>query len=209
MVHRRLLPCLALGIALQATTPPARLGVAAHLDVPGGDLRTDLNDKPGVGASFQAGFELGRAATLRPRLDLDYYRVSSYRRPDSNYREEVGFTAVGVGADLLFAPGGDREHGPYGLAGAGAQQWFQNFSASDYSSSSSSSQADRKANRLSPWAALGLGCQLTPKLGLEVREVFSSYDGPQTQGLLAPFSDVPTRTRHAAVTQLAVTFRFR
>ena len=207
MFRHRLLPCLALGIALQAA-PPVRLGGAVHLDLPAGDLKSDLNDKPGAGISFQVAIELGRSAVLRPRLDLDHFRVSSFRRHGSNYREEVGLTSLGIGADLLFAPGGDRDRGAYGLAGAGAQRWYQNFSAHDETGSSSTSRTETRTNRLSPWAALGLGWQLNRRFGLEGREVLSSYDGPQANGLQAPFTDAPTRVRHAAVTQLAATLRW-
>jgi hypothetical protein len=201
------LPFLFLGAVLPAA-PPVHLGGAVHLDLPASDLKTDLNGKLGVGGSFQVSLETGRATMLRLRADLDHLRVSNYKRPGSNYREETSLNSVGLGADLLLYPGGDRDRGLYGLAGAGVQQWFQSFTASDYSNSSSTSSSERRTNRFSPWGALGLGWQFTPRFGAEAREVLSSYDSPQTQGLQSLAADVPTERRNALVTQLAFTFRF-
>jgi hypothetical protein len=203
-------PChalpLALGLVLQAA-PPVHFGGAGHLDFPVGPLNADLDGKVGLGASFQVSFEAGRAALVRTRLDVDHLRVSGYRRPGSNYREDTALDGVGAGVEVLGYPGGDRSSGLYGLAGAGVMQWFQTFTTSDYGNSSSSSSYDRKTNRFSPWAALGAGWQVSRVVGVELRGVLSAYDRPRTAGLTAPFQDVPSDRRHALLTQLAVTFR--
>jgi len=207
MFRTRFLLCLALGIAIQAAPRP-RLGFEAHLDAPLGDLKTDLGGKIGGGLSFLASFELGPNLVLRPRAEVDVHPVSSYHRAGSHYQQRVGLNSAGLGADLLGVITGGRDHGLYWLAGAGAQQWFQSFTTSDYTSSSSDTHTETKKNKLSPWGALGLGWQLNRLVGLELREVVSRYDSPQGAGLQAPFNDVPTEARTSSSLQAGVTFRW-
>ena len=206
MIHTRLLLCLALGLAMPAMARPT-FGFDVHVDTPLGDLKTDLGGKVGGGLSFLAGFELGRNLVLRPRLDLDVHPVSSFHRVGSHYREQVELDSVGLGADLLVGLTGTRNRGLYGIAGVGAMRWFQTFTATDYTHSTSSSDTETRKNRLSPWAALGLGWQFNRLVGVEVREVLSRYDSPQG-GLEAPFTDVPTEARNASSLQAGVTFRW-
>jgi hypothetical protein len=207
MSYARTLLCLTLGACLQAA-PPAHFGGAVHLNVPLSDLKADLHDKLGFGGSFQVSFELGERGMVRPRVDVDYFPVSSHDRANSNYREEVGLSAFGLGADWLYAFSGDRSRGAYGLAGLGVLQWYQTFSATDHSSHTTWSSSDHKRNRTSPWLALGLGYQINPRLGVELRGVVSHYDGPEVGGLQAPSVDLPTTMRTAVSTQAALTFRW-
>ncbi len=207
MSHARTLLCLALGASLQAAAP-IHFGGAIHVNAPLSDLKTDLNNKLGFGGSFQVSFETGERGLLRTRLDVDHFPVSTYDRSNSNYREEVGLNSLGVGADWLYAFSGNRNRGGYGLAGIGVLRWFQTFSATDHSGSSSWSSSDTKKNRVSPWLALGLGYQVNRTVGLELRGVASRYDGPNTGGLQAPFTDVPTSLRTAVATQAVLTLRW-
>jgi len=207
MSHARTLLCLTLGACLQAA-PPIHFGGAIHVNAPLADLKTDINDKLGFGGSFQVSFETGERGLLRTRLDVDHFPVSAYDRSGSNYREEVGLNSIGVGADWLYAFSANRNRGAYGLAGIGILQWFQTFSATDHSGNSSWSSSDTKKNRVSPWLALGLGYQVNRTVGLELRGVASRYDGPDTGGLQAPFTDVPTSRRTAVATQAVLTLRW-
>jgi hypothetical protein len=204
MSHARILLPLAFGVCLQASAP-VHFGGSIHLNAPFSDLKTDLHDKVGFGGSFQVSFELGERALVRPRFDLDHYPVSSYDRPGSNYREEVGLNSVGLGADWLYSFSGRRNEGAYGLAGLGLLRWFQTLNATDYTHHSAWSSSDTKKNRVSPWVALGLGYQFNRVVGLELRGVASRYDGPDTGGLQAPFAEVSTTARTAVSMQTALT----
>jgi hypothetical protein len=207
MYTRTLLLSLALGACLQASAP-VHFGCAFQVNAPLSDLKTDLNDKVGFGGSFQVSFELGERGFVRPRLDLDTFPVSSYNRSGSNYHQEVGLNSVGLGADWLYAFSGNRNQGVYGLAGIGVLQWSQTMIAADHSHDSIWSSTDTKKNRVSPWISLGLGYQINHLVGLELRGVASRYDGPTTGGLQAPFTEVPTSLRTAAVAQAVLTLRW-
>jgi hypothetical protein len=207
MLPARTLLCLSLGACLQAA-PPVHFGAAFHLNAPLSDLKTDLHDKVGLGGSFQVSFELGDRGMVRPRLDLDAFPVSAHDRPNSNYREEVGFSAIGLGADWLYAFSGDRNRGAYGLVGLGMLQWYQTYSATDHTSHTTWYSTDHQRNRTSPWVALGLGWQVTQRVGLELRGVGSRYDAPEVGGLQAPSVEVPTTTRTAVSLQAAVNLRW-
>ena len=207
MLPARIMLCLALALGAQAADRP-RLGFDVHLDTPLADLKADLGGKVGAGASFLATFDLGPALSARPRLDVDVQRVSRHRRAGRDHTEEVNFSSVGIGADLLGTFAGTRERGFYWSAGAGLQQWFQTFSATDSGSSSSRSRTETRKNRLTPWGAVGLGCQISRRVGVEVRDVVSRYDMPQGSGLQAPFSDGATEARTASVLQTGVIFRW-
>ena len=162
MSHARTLLCLALGASLQAAAP-IHFGGAIHVNAPLADLKTDLNNKLGFGGSFQVSFETGERGLLRTRLDVDHFPVSTYDRSNSNYREEVGLNSLGVGADWLYAFSGNRNRGGYGLAGIGVLRWFQTFSATDHSGSSSWSSSDTKKNRVSPWLASRPPSPMSPR----------------------------------------------
>ncbi|BDU72707.1 hypothetical protein [Mesoterricola silvestris] len=205
----RLMPFLLLGLSL-AGQRPVQFGGALSLDVPLEGLKTDLNDKVGLGTSFQVTFGGGERLAVRPRLDLEIFRVASYHRFHSDYREARTFFSAGLGADLLYAFGADARKGLYGLAGAGVLQWFQYFENSYRwdAYGSESRRSHTRENRVSPWVALGLGYQITRNVGVETRAVLSQYDGP-TAGGLASFSwETPTEVRRALIAQVAVTGRW-
>jgi len=205
MSPTRILLCLALGLGLPAAAERPHFGFGVHIDAPVGALKTDLDGKLGGGANFQVTFDLTPRLSVRPRFDLDYMRVSHHKRAGTNFEEEVGFGSVGFGADLVGILTGERNRGLYWTAGAGALRWFQTYNATDRNGSTST---DTKRNRFSAYGAYGLGWQFNRLVGVEVRNVISRYDSPQTAGLQAPFNDVPTEGRTASVVQTGVTFRW-
>jgi hypothetical protein len=198
---------LAAGGTLQARDD-VRFGAALALDVPCGDLKADLNDKPGLGGAFQVTFRVAPRVLFRPRVDLDLFQVSSYREngDDTRVRNDLG--SAGLGADLLYSFSGNPDRGPYGLAGLGALRWFQTYTTTSHDGGTDSASNDTHRNRASAWAALGLGYQLNRWVGLELRSTASSYDSPAQGGLTAPLGQQPTNTRTAVITQLAVTGRW-
>lgn len=207
----KFLPLLLLGLcpALGAQRP-VQFGGAVSLDAPLSELKTDLNGKVGLGTSFQVTVRTGEHLWVRPRLDLDLFRVSRYHRPFSNYVQERTFFSAGAGADLLYAFDGTGRNGLYCLAGAGVLQWFQHFTITDHWDHDRSGDYswDTRKNRVSPWAALGLGYQVNRHLGFETRAVLSQYDRPAAGGLTVPTGEVPTELRKAVNLQFAVTGRW-
>ena len=207
MFHPRALLTLTLGACLQAAAP-IHLGCGFQVNAPLSDLKADLNGKVGFGGSFQVSFELGECGFVRSRFDMDNFPVSSHDRRGSNYHQEVGLNSAGLGADWLYAFSGNRNQGVYGLAGFGVLQWSQTITVTNHGNTSSWSSTDFKKNRVSPWISLGVGYQITHLAGLELRGVASRYDGPDTGGLQAPFTEVPTSLRMAVVAQAALTLRW-
>jgi len=207
----KFLPVLLLGLcpALGAQLP-VQFGGAVSLDAPLSELKTDLNGKVGLGTSFQVTVRTGERLSVRPRLDLDLFRVSRYHRPFSNYVQERTFFSAGAGADLLYAFDGTAQNGLYCLAGAGVLQWFQHFTITDHwnHDQGGNNRSDTRKNRVSPWAALGLGYQVNRHLGFETRAVLSQYDRPAAGGLQVPTGEVPTELRKALNVQFAVTGRW-
>jgi hypothetical protein len=200
---------LGLGAALMAQQP-VQFGGAVSLDAPLSNLRTDLNDKGGIGTSFQVSIGAGEHLSVRPRLDLEFFRVSRYHRLFSNYVQERTFYSAGTGADLLYAFDGNGGRGFYCLAGVGVLQWFQHSTRTEIwnHDEGDGNRSDTRDNRVSLWAALGLGYQLNRHLGFEARAVFSRYDGPPAGGLQANTGEVPTEGRKALILQFAVTGRW-
>ena len=204
-----ILPLLGLStLGLQAASP-VRYGFSVQADMPFSDLKTDLNGKLGGGASFHVLFDAGERLQVRPRFDVDFYRVSDYHRSGSYYEEKNDLFAVGVGADLLYTFTGTKDRGSYGLVGAGILQWTQNFTESERWDHDNHywNNVDTKKNRVSPWIAAGVGYQFNRMVGVEARAVASQYDSP-TVGGLSNMNDVPTDTRTAMTVQAAVTFRW-
>lgn len=198
---------LSLGVCLQAQTP-TRFGLSCQVDAPLSDLRTDLNNKVGGGASFQVSIPVGEVTLFRPRFDLDSYPVSSSYSRHESYRQEVALSSTGLGADWLCAFSGNRDKGLYGLAGVGVLQWFQTHSSWNRKNDNSWQSIETKKNRVSPWVALGLGYQFNRVVGLELRGVGSKFDGSTTTGLQAPFTDAPTTVQTAVTLQTALTLRW-
>jgi hypothetical protein len=211
--HRQvfaILPLLGLSTLGLHAASPVRYGCSVQANVPLSDLKTDVNGKLGGGASFQVTFDAGERLQVRPRFDVDFYRVSDYHRSGSHYEESNNLFSVGVGADLLYTFTGTKDRGSYGLVGAGILQWTQNFTVSDRWDHDNHywDDVETKKNRVSPWIAAGVGYQFNRMVGVEARAVMSQYDSPTEGGLSNMSSDVPTDTRTAVTAQAAVTFRW-
>lgn len=153
-----------------------KAGFTFQLNQPTADLKADTNDKTGGGLSFILPVHLGNGHALRPRCDVNVYRLSEHGRYSSDYREEVDFTAASLGLDYLYYFEG-RNHGPYVSLGLNVTRWGLQYTVRDEHGSHVFTSSEYERNSTNPGVALGVGWQVNRWFGLELRAVSADYKG--------------------------------
>jgi hypothetical protein len=143
-------------LSLQAETP--RYGVQGLVNIPLGDLKTYVDNNPGIGIGVQGTFDLGDGHMLRPRLDYGLYQQVNL----ATAKQKASF--LSLGGDYLYFIAGKPE-GLYFTAGLSAVRWtFQ------YEDPSKNLTNDTTKFGISA----GIGYQWNYNLGTEVRWLHSS-----------------------------------
>jgi len=151
---RRLLPALALLMALPASAQHTQAGVQASVVFPQSDLRTNAAGALGLDVGVHVVLDLQGGSELRPRLD--------YLQCDTEAFHAISFSsttrtvhAVTLGVDYLrYFDQGNR--GLYGVVGVGAQWW----SASD--------AAHGDTHDFNPGISFGAGFRFNSSLAAEI-----------------------------------------
>lgn len=203
------LPLLALAGAhsLQAGDRVA-YGGAVSLNLPQGELKTDTHGKVGGGLAFQVAFDLGGGHLLRPKAEVNAFRVKDVKRSGSDTHDTVDLTGLGLGADYLYYLGGNARRGAYVLGGLSVQRWEVDYGTYAHQGNNASMSNESTRHRTSLGAALGLGYQVNSWFGLEARYTFSRYEGSHNAALGDSTPGDPGITRNAAAVQLSATFRW-
>lgn len=163
-----LLALLAATLSLQGEAP--RYGVQGLVNIPLGDLKDFVDNKPGPGIGVHGTFDLGDGHMLRPRLDYSIYPEASFasvKQTASN---------LSLGGDYLYFIAGKPE-GLYFTGGLSAVRWsFEHRDALSKVTSSTTKFG----------LAAGVGYQWNATVGTEGRFVHSRIDsGFQADALQA------------------------
>ena len=149
--------------ALPLWAQDAAFGLKVHGLVPMSDLRDLTNGQLGVGAYLFVEIPIGEGFLLRPT-------VGAQQIPKGNTLGLAGtqtsVTSVDLMLDALWFPGEDAKHGPYLVGSIGGQQWRVSATGTMPSATS--------ATRLG--IAGGIGYQLSPHLGVEVKGFWSPIE---------------------------------
>ena len=183
-------------------------GGAVSLNLPQGDLKTDTQDKVGGALAFQVAFDLGHGHLLRPKAEVNLFRVKDVKRAGSDTHDTVDLLGLGLGADYLYYFGGSARQGAYALGGLSVQRWEVDYGTYAHQGSSSSMSSEATRRRTSLGAALGLGYQVNRWFGLEARYSTSRYEGSRDATLGSSTPEAPGISRDAAAMQLSATFRW-
>ncbi|HJV22279.1 MAG TPA: hypothetical protein VJ570_06270 [Holophagaceae bacterium] len=183
-------------------------GGAVSLNLPQGDLKTDTHDKVGGGLAFQVTFDLGGGHLLRPKAEVNLFRVKDARRAGTDTHDTVDLTGVGLGVDYLYPFGGDARRGAYALGGLSVQRWEVDYGTYTHTSDTSATSNETARRRTALGATLGLGYQVNAWFGLEARYAYSRYEGSRDATLADSTPGAPGITRDAGAFQLAATFRW-
>ena len=158
----RRLPFLLLA-ALPLWSQDASFGLKVQGLVPMSDLRDLTNGQLGVGIYGFVEIPLGEAFLLRPT-------VGAQQIPKGNTLGLAGtktsVTSVDLMLDALWFPGENAKHGPYLVGSLGGQQWR--------ASATGTSPSTVSATRLG--IAGGIGYQVSPQLGVEVKGFWSPIE---------------------------------
>ena len=101
-------------LSLQAEAP--RYGVQGLVNIPLGDLRDYVDNKPGPGIGVHGTFDLGDGHMLRPRLDYSAFPEASF----DTIKQTA--TTISLGGDYLYFIAGKPE-GLYLTAGLAVVHW--------------------------------------------------------------------------------------
>jgi hypothetical protein len=183
-------------------------GGAVSLNLPQGELKTDTHDKVGGALAFQVAFDLGSGHLLRPKAEVNLFRVKDVKRSGSDTRDTVELTGLGLGVDYLYHFGGNARQGAYALGGLSVQRWEVDYGSYSHQGSSSSMSTEATRRRTSLGAALGLGYQVNSWFGMEARYTTSRYEGSRDATLGNSTPGDPGISRDAAAVQLSATFRW-
>jgi len=160
-------------LALPLSAQDSSIGVRVHGMLPMGDLLSQTDGQLGFGGAVFAALPVSSSLMLRPLIGFQYIPKG----------DTLGFagTKTTVGAldfmvDALWYPSDDPERGAYLIASVGGHQWRV--------SAVGTTPSTLNATRLGVNG--GIGYQLTPRLGLEVRGFWSPIDKTLTAtGLIA------------------------
>ncbi len=168
--------------ALSLQAEPPRYGVQALVNVPLGDLKTYVDNNPGIGIGVQGTFDLGDGHMLRPRLDYSFYQQATF----ASIKQNVSY--LSLGGDYLYFLAG-RPEGLYLTAGLSAMRWSFQYQDSGTNLTSDTTKVG---------VAAGAGYQWDYNIGTEIRWLHSSLA-----------SHFPADSHFQADSlQAAVTFRF-
>lgn len=167
-VSSRLFAALAVAIAfgaVQARAEEPRFGLQLHANLPTGDLKEAVDNKPGAGLGAHVTFDLGAGHVLRPRFDAVFYpegTVNGFKTKASD---------LSLGADYLYFPGG-KPDGLYLTAGLGLHRWSVDTTTPVLGPlpATSGSQTSYRFGY-----AAGLGYNFNRTVGAELRFVSSHY----------------------------------
>ena len=155
---------LAFGSVTAGAEEP-RFGLQVHANLPSGDLKTAVDNKPGVGLGAHVTFDLSGGHLLRPRFDAVFF-------PEGNLNGfKTKATDLSLGADYLYFPGG-KPDGLYLLAGLGLHRWTVDTTIPAigiYPATLGSQTSSRFGY------SAGLGYNFNRSLGAELRFVSSHY----------------------------------
>lgn len=201
------LPLLTLMIASTlAAGDKVKAGFTFQINQPTSDLKNDTNDKTGAGLSFILPVRLGDGHAVRPRFDVNVFRISEHGRYSDDYREEVDFTAASLGVDYLYYFQ-RRYQGPYVTVGLNVTRWGLSYTTRDRwgGGYSTTSAYDRNSTNLG--AALGFGVQVNRWFGVELRAVSADYKGQEGVPLgSSPGVEVREVDRKGSALQLVAAF---
>ncbi|HJV48423.1 MAG TPA: outer membrane beta-barrel protein [Geothrix sp.] len=158
---------LAATSSLQAEAP--RYGVQGLVNLPLGDLKTYVDNKPGPGFGIHGTFDLGEGHMLRPRLDYSLYPEASFttiKQTASN---------ISLGGDYLYFIA-EKPEGLYVTVGVSAVRWSFEYKDPATKVTSTTTKAG---------LAAGVGYQWNATVGTEVRwlrsTVSSEFKGDALQ----------------------------
>ncbi len=201
------LPLLALLLASNlAAGDKVKAGFTFQFNQPTSDLKNDTNDKTGAGLSFILPVHLGDGHAIRPRFDVNVFRISEHGRYSDDYREEVDFTAASLGLDYLYYFQ-RRNHGPYVTVGLNVTRWGLSYTTRDRwgGGYSTTSAYDRNSTNLG--VAFGFGVQVNRWFGVELRAVSADYKGQEGVPLGSSLGvDVREVVRKGSALQLVAAF---
>jgi len=143
-------------LSLQAEAP--RYGVQGSANIPLGDLKTYVDNKPGPGFGIHGTFDVGDGHMLRPRLDYSAYPEASF----STIKQTA--SSLSLGGDYLYFIAGKPE-GLYLTAGLAGVRW--SFEHKDPTSKVTSDTTKFGV-------AGGIGYQWNATVGTEARWLHSS-----------------------------------
>ena len=167
-VYARLSAVLAVAIAfaaVQAWAEEPRFGLQLHANLPTGDLKDAVDNKPGAGVGAHVTFDLGAGHVIRPRFDAVFYpegTVNGFKTKASD---------LSLGADYLYFPGG-KPDGLYLTAGLGLHRWSVD-TATPAIGSFPATSASQSSSRFGYSA--GLGYNFNRTVGAELRFVSTHY----------------------------------
>ncbi|HJV48164.1 MAG TPA: hypothetical protein VJ549_02700 [Geothrix sp.] len=151
---------IAPALPLSAQDQESYIGLRAHALVPMGDLIDLTNRQIGVGAAVFASLPINGGLVLRPLIGFQYIPKGETLGL-SGTKTTVG--SVDFMVDGLWYPSEDPERGAYLIASVGGHQW--------HVASVGTSPSTINATRLG--VSGGLGYQVSPRLGCEVRGFWS------------------------------------
>ncbi len=209
----KLTPAL-LALLLTALASPlgaaekAKFGGALSVDLPLDDLKTDTNNRLGLGLAFQIGIDLGGGSLIRPEVGFNAYSAKHEKRPGSSYREDITLGNVEAGADYLYFPGATTRTGFYLLAGLRIERWATAFSTRDEIGSTTITTSEVTHQKTALGGKAGLGYQFTNAFGVEARYARSSYNGTLGARVSDSSPESPVTDRTATAIQVSATLRF-
>jgi opacity protein-like surface antigen len=184
-----MLAALAVAIAfgaVQSRAEEPRFGLQFHANLPTGDLKDAVDNKPGAGLGAHVTFDLGAGHVIRPRFDAVFFPEGSVQ----GFKTKA--SDLSLGADYLYFPSG-KPDGLYLTAGLGLHRWSVDTTIpaiASYPAASASQTSSRFGY------AAGLGYNFNRIVGAELRFVSTHYAGQAAWDRTANFL------------QAGVTFRF-
>ena len=145
----------AASLALRAEAP--RYGVQGLVNIPFGDLKDFVDNKPGPGIGVHGTFDLGDGHMLRPRLDYSLYpeaTFASVKRSAYN---------LSLGGDYLYFIAGKPE-GFYLTGGLAVMRWSFEAEVGTFKTTTDTTKLG---------LAAGAGYQWNATVGTEARLVHS------------------------------------
>jgi opacity protein-like surface antigen len=167
-VSPRLFTALAMAIAfgaVQARAEEPRFGLQLHANLPTGDLKDAVDNKPGAGVGAHVTFDLGTGHVLRPRFDAVFYPESTV----NGFKTKANDLSLGV--DYLYFPGG-KPDGLYLTAGLGLHRW--NVDTTTPAIGPFPAASDSQTSSRFGYSA-GFGYNFNRSVGVELRYVSSHY----------------------------------
>jgi opacity protein-like surface antigen len=151
--------------AVQARAEEPRFGLQLHANLPTGDLKDAVDNKPGAGLGAHVTFDLGAGHVIRPRFDAVFFPEGSVNGFKTKAND------LSLGADYLYFPSG-KPDGLYLTAGLGLHRWSVDTTIPGFGLFPAAS-ASQKSSRFGYSA--GLGYNFNRIVGAELRFVSTHY----------------------------------